>query len=894
MRSQTTSYAYVVVTLYFFSGITALSYEVLWARMLSLQFGVSIFGVIVTVAAFMLGLGIGSLSMARMRTSMALLWFAGLEASVAVFALFLPAIMTLVDGIIAQFGADISLTMWYFYQVSGVLLLLFFPACALGATFPLVLRALRKTSIRPATLYGINTFGGAVGALLPLLLLPLLGWTRSVLWVATLGFVIAIFALILFFRTRAKNGTHNAKLSEESELETKLKINLQGVQSLQNKPGLFSSIEIRSYWAYAGIGLAALTLEISWTRLFGMILLRTEYVMAIILAVFLVGIAFGSLWGRRLHNPRWLVLFPILAALSALLSLWGLATLAAWSANASFSSLISALLMQGLAIGLLTLPTTLLFGAWFPLLNVYLSETTGITAARLYGSNAIGAASGAMLSGFVFMPWLGSNATIVLASVLLLICGFVWVTQQHRLMYGLASIALVLFALPVLNLPAVNVLLPATQQDTHDIYRFEDAISMTHVIQNADGQRLLLGDLQRLDASSEPAAVSSQLEQARLPLLLHPEPKSVLFLGIGTGISASGSLPFPNLERTGVELSRGAIVAAKDHFSSVNSNVTQKMRIVRDDVRRYLRRHQESFDVIIGDLFHPDLVGRSALLSLQQFTRVRARLQPQGLFVQWLALQQFDRQNLQVVLRTFEDVFPRAVLFVDGFKLAMVGPKDAWGGANDVLSNIARLDESLRQQVVGREGVWTRLGRYFGPIASSPGPIQDEWRPVIEFSLPRLRYAKDSDLLPLLLWLMDRRPDVGSAMLALNVGSEYRDIFEAHYTASGLAIMSWISGISGDLPEAYRLIRFANRSNPNDRLVALDLADKMYASLSQATAAGISRREALQRILAIYPDHEATLREMWRLAIKQGDNEARDQYKRKLLEISPLSQVLFL
>ena len=49
---------WLIAALYGLSGLTSLSYEVLWARMLSLQFGVSVFAVVLTVAAFiMLALG---------------------------------------------------------------------------------------------------------------------------------------------------------------------------------------------------------------------------------------------------------------------------------------------------------------------------------------------------------------------------------------------------------------------------------------------------------------------------------------------------------------------------------------------------------------------------------------------------------------------------------------------------------------------------------------------------------------------------------------------------------------------------------------------------------------------------------------------------------------------
>jgi len=112
--------------------------------------------------------------------------------------------------------------------------------------------------------------------------------------------------------------------------------------------------------AYAAVGAAALILEVGWTRLFGMLLLRTEYVMAIILAVFLVGIGVGSLLARRLRAGFWFDLLPVVAAVFALLSLWFIPQLAAWAEQADFNSLAAAMLAQGLAMAARTLPVNVL------------------------------------------------------------------------------------------------------------------------------------------------------------------------------------------------------------------------------------------------------------------------------------------------------------------------------------------------------------------------------------------------------------------------------------------------------------------------------------------------------------------------------------------------------
>lgn len=849
--------------IYTMSGLTALSYEVLWARMLSLQFGVSIFGVVVTVAAFMAGLGMGSLWGRRVAHTLKnpLLVLAVLELGVALFAWATPLIFQALDQSIGGATSGSSLASWYFTQGAIVFLILFLPALALGFGFPLVLRALDGTDVPLGVIYAFNTLGGALGALFPLLLLPLFGWTVSIRLIAIIGIVVAVVVYLLSRSSRAR--TEPLVQHDRS-----------------------SNIAWRFIIAYGGIGAAALILQVAWTRLFGMLLLRTEYVLAVMLTVFLVGVALGSVLVRRNPAKIWLALLPVVSALCAVATLWGLPHLAEWAEHATFRSLADALWWQSLVLALLTLPVTLALGAWLPLLANYHREHGESPGAQLYGANSVGAAIGAVACGVILLPLLGAPGTICFAASLLFVCGMVWV--ERRAVWG-AAVVIVLLAIPVINLPAVNVLLPKTQASTQDLYQHEDAVSITHVVERPDGQRLLLGDLQRMDASSDPAAVVAQMNQARLPLMLHSAPDSVLFLGIGTGISASGSLPYPKLRRVGIELSQGAIDAAAELFWPVNGRVMEQMRVVRDDARRFLRADEGHYDVIIGDLFHPDLVGRSALLSVQQFERARQRLNPDGLFVQWLALNQFDPRSLSIVLRSFNHVFPQAVMFVDGFRVGLVGPSGQFGGAAAALANLRRLDSAQRRSATGGEGVWTWLGRYWGQIDEGAGVVQDEWAPQLEFDLPRLRYSDGGALPQLLLKLLQQRPSVDVAVAQLGLDAAQQAEFERSYVASGLAIQGWLAAIEGRSGEAQRLMRFAYEANPADRWIGFDLADAMWASLPEMMAQGRSERQALATILQVRPDHEAALKAIWQLELREGNLEQAAGYQARIKQVSPLA-----
>jgi len=861
---------YLLLALYFFSGLVALAYEILWARMLSTLFGVSIFGVVITVAAFMAGLGAGSLFGKRYLLALKrpLLFFGGVELAIAIFALWLPKFIFSFDTFLIIQAPAMDIAMWYGIQGIAVFLLMFFPAMLLGAVFPIMVRLFAESYVPLSVVYGLNTLGGVLGALLPLLLLPLFGWHVSVRLVAIMGVMIGLVALVLvkWVSTTAGQDTASIILPNEKVLQTQMPANF-GV----------------SIVAYGMIGAAALMLQVAWIRLFGMVMLRTEYVLAVIVATFLMGIALGSLLATRLHRTAWFTYLPLVAAASSLMTLWFFPGLAGWVEQMRFASLAEAMLTQSVLIALLTLPATLAFGAWLPYLSTQLGggEKMG---GWLYGANSVGACIGALAAGFILIPLFGSPAVICLAVLLILLASMVW--GRHR-NYMLGCLVLVLLVIPVWNLPAVHEMLPMAQSGTKDLFLKEDAVSVTHVVQQADGQRVLMADLQRLDASTEPTAIEVQKNQARLPLLLNPSSDRLLFLGLGTGITVAGSLAYQGLTRTAVELSEGAIEAAQRWFQAFNGDVFEYTHIVHDDVRRFLKTDTQHYDLIIGDLFHPDLVGRSALLSLEQFQRAKARLSSDGIFVQWIAINQFDLASLKVVFRTFHAVFERSYLFMDGFRIALVGPENALNDVNTLLAQLKAVDVDLAE-ATGGEGVWTWYGRYWGALTWDTGPRQSEWSPVIEYGLPAAKYNNKLNLTDILAYLLFHRPTALLAAQQLGVNQASYEQFEAAYMASEMLLRSWLAGFAGRAMEAQQLLRLAHSANGLDRWVGFDMADKMFSSVPEAVKKGVDEVEALQRILAIRGDHVPTLKALWRKALEAGQIGQANVYHRQLKQLVPL------
>ena len=873
---QRKNYFFILLGIYSISGFTALAYEVLWVRMLVLQFGVSTFGVVITVSAFMAGLGIGSLvglNWTR-RINMPLKWFGGFELCIALLALSTPWLLLTSEGLLTSVAAHSTLASWYFVQFAIVSVLLFVPAFCMGAGFPMMLKALGDSSQAVAVAYGVNTLGAAAGALLPLLLLPNVGWLSSMQAVALVGICVSMVAIFLSYRwERNSSSAQSFSVSRVS-------------------PKILTLI------AYAGIGAAALMLEVAWTRLFGMIMLRTEYVLAIILATYLIGVGLGSLLARFMRKEFWYAVLPIAASAFVIGGLWLIPQAVIWLAKGATDSLVHVIATQASVLIFLTLPVTLILGAWLPLLSK-LFDDNRIGGAWLYGSNSAGAAAGALLAGFVLTPLVGSASTIVIAALVLLISGLTW----SRTRYAWATVPLaVVFSIPVSSMPSVAQLLPNLYSNSKQLYSYEDAVNITHVVEQPDGERLLLTDLQRMDASSDPASVEVQKNQTRLPLLLHPHPKSVLLLGLGTGISAAGTLAYPQLQRTAVELSQGAIEAAQHWFTPVNENITAQVELVRDDARRFLMASNTQYDVIIGDLFHPDLVGRSALLSVQQFARAKQSLSDGGVFVQWLALNQFTVEAFETVVRSFQRQFSHAVVFVDAFRVALVGRKGL-PQSNDLqpyslamLNNLGRLSENQQFEATGGEGVWTWLGRYWGMLPMGEGVVQDEWAPRIEFALPRARYSGKLDLAVILNYLLKRRPSAEEAAAQLQVPPEHWLQFENAYKATDLAHKSWLAILTAQetaqIRQAEKMLQVAYQSNPKDRWIGFAVADGALASLDSSAGQKYNETQVLESVLKVRPDHPEALLRLWHLAQAQGNKQKAAEFKARFAKIDPLSKAL--
>jgi spermidine synthase len=234
---------------------------------------------------------------------------------------------------------------------------------------------------------------------------------------------------------------------------------------------------------------------------------------------------------------------------------------------------------------------------------------------------------------------------------------------------------LTIFGLP--KLPLVSTRFGLTVLDHHS--GREGSVA---VIENDTIGRCILKDNQYTLGGSHSWAVEER--QANLPLLLHPAPRDVAFIGLATGITPGAALMDSNLNSiTVVELSPLVERAADKFFGQFNHNITQDKRatVIVDDGRTVINAATGRFDVVIGDLFLPWGPGEARLYSLEHFRAARRSLRPGGVFCQWLAMYQLTPFQFEIIADTLQKVFPHTYLFCSALEsqtptLALVGFQD--------------------------------------------------------------------------------------------------------------------------------------------------------------------------------------------------------------------------
>lgn len=750
----------VFLVLFFLSGFSALLYQVLWFRVLHLILGSTVSATVTVLVAFMAGLALGARLIAphtpRLRDP--LRTYAMLEGVVGLTALFSPAALAGARWIYVSLSPDpveggaLGLPL---FRASLAFLVLLVPTTAMGATLPVLagrfVRRWEAAGARVGGLYAANLWGAVLGVgLTGFFLLPWLGVRGGINLGAAVTLGIALVAWLLGPRVAVPPAAPPPP---------------QARREAGWRPWLVPALFLLT-------GFCSFAYEVLWTRLLVLHVGSSAYAFTLMLALFLLGLAFGGALGGWLADrvARPLVLLGGLFAGAALATSLGLQLLRllpemlegaaialAGTAGLSLSGLV---LASAVAVAPILLPTTILIGASFPVgVKALLRDPgrAGETTGRLYAWNTLGNILGAFAGGAILLPAFGAGGGLVAAAGLHACVGAAAILaalpdrRGALAAFGALALAAVALATGLRGDPitTAGIFRMTEEGQTREIlYREETPqglVTVSEVREEAGMWKSL--DIDGVNvAGTSPGLVAIQKLQGHLPLLLHPDPRSVLHIGFGSGGTAKAVSTHSGVETIHVvEINPAVVRAAEEWLGEINDGVLEdpRLEVFHEDGRNFLLATEGRYDVILSDAVHPRYAGNSALYSLDYFRMVRERLRQGGLLSMWLPIYGLDQDALKMILRSVREVFPDTSLWyvnsnINEFLIVIGrtgGPRidvdrlRAGLAEASVHADLASIDAADPLRVVD---YLVAQGRDLDPVVLGVPPSRDD-RPLVEY-----------------------------------------------------------------------------------------------------------------------------------------------------------------
>jgi spermidine synthase len=461
--------------------------------------------------------------------------------------------------------------------------------------------------------------------------------------------------------------------------------------------------------------------------------------------------------------------------------------------------------------------------------------------ASALAANTAAAVAGALAGAFVLLPVLGlGGGLLALAAVLAALSAALAPRPAGR--WPAAGAAAALAAAAVLAPP-----LPfpwRASPDEHVVLRRDGPTATVLVTTNARGQRRLRVNGQYALGGGD--GLFLERREALLPLFLHPDPRRLLHLGVGTGNTLGAAMTSPGITADGVELVSDALDATA-LFADQNGDLARnpRARLVADDARSFLLGSRQRWDVILVDLFLPWTSGAGALFSREFYELGLRHLAPGGLFCQWLPLHQLDVGDLEAIVATFTSVFPHVQLWTAYHRsltpiAALVGSADPL--APDAGAMRERLGDAAFRATAASVGMddpedlgplYVSDGAHLRAAVRGVEPITDD-NPRIEFSSPRAYYHQEGLGRAALAWVSARLDPAPAPVAAARPAS---------FDLRADLLRAQLALLAGDGPLELRAYLDALARAPASSTVAAALATiaaERRRAGDQATADGIA------------------------------------------------------
>ncbi|MEO6222119.1 MAG: fused MFS/spermidine synthase, partial [Vicinamibacterales bacterium] len=531
--------------------------------------------------------------------------------------------------------------------------------------------------------YGGNIAGAVVGCLVAgFYLLRVFDMTITTFVAVALNVLVGVLALTIASRTRYEAPASGGAVVEAA-------------------PG--SGVV---YVAIALSGLTALAAQVVWTRVLSLLFGATVYTFSLILAVFLVGLGIGSSLGsslaHNLKNPRaalgWAqMLLCVALAYAAYLTN---SSMPFWPINPQIgTSTFFQFQLDLMRAAFVILPGAILWGMSFPLALASVANR-GQDPARLvggvYAANTVGAIVGALFASLLAIAWIGSQYTQMVLIGISAISGLMMLSSAaddtgkgRTQVASMVLLVLVtggagLLARGVPAMPGILVAYgryAATWVGQNEIIYVGEGMTASVAVSRTPNGVLNYHNAGKVQASSEPQDMRLQRMLGHMTTLIPENPKSVLVIGCGAGVTAGAVSIDPNL--TGVTIAEIEPLVPKvvsTYFSEHNFAVVQnpKVRVHLDDARHFLLTTREKFDAVTSDPLDPWVKGAATLYTREFFDVVKSHLNPGGVVTLFVQLYESSDAAVKSEVATFLESFPNGVVFANtlngqGYDLVLVG-----------------------------------------------------------------------------------------------------------------------------------------------------------------------------------------------------------------------------
>ncbi len=659
----------LIYILIMFSGLAALSWTVIWQIRSSLALGVSAWGTALTLAVTMGGMCIGALlagQFLRDRGAVNPLRLYGvLEILIGLAGLFFLQALQLVEEMDTLAYATMTQGQ-YTVHLLGIAMAIGLPAICMGATTPVFGLAARQHGTPLSILYGLNTLGAALGSLVAaFMLIPFFGVAGTVHGIAAINIIVGLIAIIIGKTTTAESPPPEKQKPERN--------GQSALRPWQENLLVFTT------------GFASLALEVAWFRSFTAALWSTTASFAIMLASVLLSLGIAAQIVPLIRKKNVSLGTCLMLAGTFILLATPLVERFDWLAGANAQNPLYLMINWFFLSFYITALPMIFLGLGLPW--VLDDQSSARRWGTLYGLNTLAAVLGSLAAGWLLLPAMGFAKTSWVMGVAVVLTGLTLPAGKPKRRMALTLSALAALCVAVLlesgvGIHRVQMNISETPDNRASVLASEEGpdstVSVVEFTKTKERLLIIDGFVATAQMSGEGESVQYMHWMGHLPMLLHPGPKTALVICFGTGQTAN-ALRRENPQSLKIVDINADVLKMAPLFQS-NEGVLNDPRVTPliMDGRAFLRRTQETFDIITLEPMPPTFAGVNALYSKEFYLTARDRLTEKGVIAQWLPFHLVSPYHGASITLTFVDVFPNAVLWIDPFSLTgiLIGSKD--------------------------------------------------------------------------------------------------------------------------------------------------------------------------------------------------------------------------